>query len=501
MRTLKLHNAQPAPKRNNTLSSQDELLPDNSLADRSLIMEEPTHYKSIYHSESPKDGLTNQVYYLDDEIPVDKQPISKLSPPKVAELKMNNLIVNGLLWSAEPAPNYSTNPNTGSLQDNTGLHRTALHQTEPAQTAPYQTAPYQTAPAQTELLKTSLAKTAIRNSNEIHNNLNNEESFTHGKDATIEFRPTITQPISLRKAKGKSRVGSYFGIPEIDKVFKDYFPRCEAGAYDSLESKDRINKISHKYDQHHYGFPLGTIHAWHPLSLDTGIDVPHGLTIVTILARNAIKEDLCVFWIGNECWPTPYAFLLPTGINQSLINRLNHNQEAYKDLSNSSYLTLANEESANPKARFSGELLVKRSIFLNPKEGKDTLSCIESCLTSSSGNIVIAHISKKTAKQLEFSTVRRLSIAARESNTLGYLVCEEPVQKRSFSFNSSWGVKTSLSSDSTQSWQLALHKIKGALPEVREWRITLHNYQAKISLDESCILNRNPEAIANFATK
>lgn len=494
MRNLKCHNQQQQPpnQRSKTTPAQinhSQINPSQQgnnippLQDDSMPTEEPAYFKSIYRSNTQNDGLANQVYYLDDEINdkinLNKQPISNLSTTKGPELNMNKLMVKGLLWSAEPSPDYSPNKYNDYSQ-----HQSTL-----------------------ELVKNELTSV-----NTISNLLSKSETSIQGEDSPIGFSAIKLRPISSRKDKSRISVGSYFGVPEIDDVFKSYFPISKIEESNKTESQKRkntetdinrrgcTNKIRGADRRHNYGFPLGTIHTLHPLSPDQGMDLPHGLTIATILARNGINYKHCVFWIGNECWPTPYAFLSPTGLNRSLIDKIKNSQQSSKDLLKPSTPVAYNKESVPLDPNFLGELLIKRSIFLNPKDGKELISCIESCLTSTSGNIVIAYISKTTAKQLGFATARRLSIAARENNTLGYLLCQDTINNSSFSFNSSWGIKPIASSDSTQSWQLELHKIKGALPKIREWRINTNSDQSQIRLNEDIGTETNTEPISIFAT-
>ncbi len=502
MRNLKYHNQQQIQnQRDQNQRDQNQRAQQRNnislLQDDSLPTEELTYYKSIYRSSSLNDGSANQVYYLDDEINdkinFDKQPMSNLSPTKGPGLNMNKLMVKGLLWSAEPSPHYSPhyspNKNAGYPQNQSALE---------------------------------LVKTELKTANTISNQLTEAETLIEVEYPPIEDSPTKLQPTYSRKDKNKMVVGSYFGIPEIDDVFKSYFPISKIDKSNKIECQDRknasidinefrcTNEIRYQDRQNNYGFPLGTIHTFHPVSiqptsfqpasLDQGMHLPHGLTITTILARNGINYNHCVFWIGNECWPTPYAFLSPTGISQSLINKIKNCQQSSDDLLKTSTPIAYNKESVPLDPNLLGKLLVERSIFINPKDGKELLSCIESCLTSTSGNIVIAYISKMTAKQLGFATARRLSIAARENNTLGYLLCQDTIHNSFFSFNSSWGIQPVPSSDSTQSWQLTLHKIKGALPRRREWRININSHQIQISLNEDIVTETNTEPVSIFAT-
>lgn len=101
--------------------------------------------------------------------------------------------------------------------------------------------------------------------------------------------------------------------------------------------------------------------------------------------RNSIHNDdrKFIFWIGEGCWPTPFAFFSDElGVKDPI-----------------------------------GKALLKRSRFIRTCSSKLSYWCLETTLRSPATDIAVANTTK-----LSFTAKRRLSLATKRNNSLCLLI-------------------------------------------------------------------------------
>lgn len=212
------------------------------------------------------------------------------------------------------------------------------------------------------------------------------------------------------------------------------------------------------------GLRFGAVHEWFALkSISSrqghGASLLPPLTLPAILIGNAFQRlyDVCerstkcspdeilsflmnipIFWIGQTCWPS--AFLLDRALSLEL-----HSQKTQE------------------------KYFLNRStncFFVAPQNEKQTLWATETILRSKGPTIVLAY-----CPRCNFTTSQRLSFAAEQSSSLGFLFrTTKDISSPSFA-TSRWSLWHEQSSSPNPHWRLRLLSLKAAHPATSEWSV------------------------------
>ena len=178
------------------------------------------------------------------------------------------------------------------------------------------------------------------------------------------------------------------------------------------------------------GLKYGAVHEWFS---GTVREAYSPLIIPVCLIAGNFKSGAApsggyIFWIGRKAWPSPFLLEQAGG----------------------------------------GDFL-SRCVFLDPADDKSLLWAIETALRCGAVSCVVAAL-----KTLRFSTSRRFELAARNGNTLGFLLRSERGLKDNSAAATRWLVRPQPSPDSNPRFELGLLRQKGSGAAPLYWTVEFY---------------------------